>query len=95
MKPLSIFGIAHRTQRVQLSQALLGSFPRITTEGGKAKSPQAGLVAFAREHLIDIVSIDEQTLDDGGSADGVGSQEDISMTENLPLHRGATEDVTS
>lgn len=45
MKPLSTFGLLHRFRGVQLDE-----YPEVSTEGETTR----GLIAFLREHFIDL-----------------------------------------
>ncbi|KAJ6609995.1 hypothetical protein B0H10DRAFT_2062255 [Mycena sp. CBHHK59/15] len=53
-RPLSALGVVHFLQRRSLVRKWNEDFPAIHTEGGQPGSETAGIVAFIREHIVDI-----------------------------------------
>ncbi|KAF9033450.1 hypothetical protein BDZ89DRAFT_1130968 [Hymenopellis radicata] len=72
VKPLSTFGLVHSFSRVDLGD----SYPRILSEGDLPEA-QRGLVAFMREHMVDLGSV--KGLDDVESR----GERDIEMEEQM------------
>ncbi|KAH8804044.1 hypothetical protein DL96DRAFT_1823107 [Flagelloscypha sp. PMI_526] len=59
IKPLSRFGIVHFIFRQRLRRGTRENYPRFFEEGGQPGQPDAGVVAFIREHLLGVISDDQ------------------------------------
>ncbi|KAJ7663296.1 hypothetical protein DFH06DRAFT_1324771 [Mycena polygramma] len=75
-RPLSALGILHLFQRRALTRRWHEDFPALQTEGGQPGSESAGIVAFIRERLVDIDSVEE----DPEKQDRTGDAESHKLT---------------
>lgn len=56
-----MFGLAHSLIGRQLSERYAEGFPNLATEGGSPGSPEAGVVAFMREYMLDFGPLDTKS----------------------------------
>ncbi|KAJ7631551.1 hypothetical protein DFH06DRAFT_1140357 [Mycena polygramma] len=81
-RPLSALGIVHLFQRRTLTRRWHEDFPALQTEGGQAGSESAGIVAFIRERLVDIDSVEAEKQDIIGDAESHKLTAENSNTES-------------
>ncbi|KAH8813908.1 hypothetical protein DL96DRAFT_1821118 [Flagelloscypha sp. PMI_526] len=61
IKPLSRFGIVHFICRERLRRGTREYYPRFFEEGGQPGAPEAGVIAFIREHLLGVIADEQPT----------------------------------
>ncbi|KAJ7663305.1 hypothetical protein DFH06DRAFT_347467 [Mycena polygramma] len=81
-RTLSALGIVHLFQRRTLTRRWHEDFPALQTEGGQAGSESAGIVAFIRERLVDIDSVEAEKQDIIGDAESHKLTAENSNTES-------------
>ncbi|KAH8833343.1 hypothetical protein DL96DRAFT_721617 [Flagelloscypha sp. PMI_526] len=100
IKPLSRFGIVHLIFRQRLRRGTRENYPRFFEEGGQPGQPDAGVVAFIREHLLGVISDDQLTHSYispdpstplGGSTGDIRSPQKSGSSHTLSTRHGRNE----
>ncbi|KAH8831206.1 hypothetical protein DL96DRAFT_1586844 [Flagelloscypha sp. PMI_526] len=97
IKPLSRFGLVHFIFGKRIREATQKTYPRFYEEGGQPGESDAGVVAFIREHLLGVLSNDEEEKQrqQHKDLDNFGiSRPSLSFTTNLQNESEQSLDMT-